>query len=368
MPPAVAYPALIGLLQEGRSLVTWIDEVVRVAAALAALAAFYVAWFVYEDEEKKLQNKIETWWLQFDDFRTNLVSRQAAFLVVVALRASEILDRLFGPKLVGKDAIAAAVSLTIGSYYLSLALVVAYLRQGHPRIVGAVAVAIFACAFAPVASPRLRRLSRVVMWMFVAYVLVVCLLSLLQFGIGLLGYPSKDFASFRDPGAANLMVAAAVLTGIVLTIFQVSVARRAMRTTIAAKSEWPIVAGMIVVAVPVAIVLALSGEVALKTISSGVPLEFQQITPSTTVALGAYVVGMGSFVSTALWGLVAAVASMMLLHRLVWPLASRLLYALGRYRLVQNKVALNTVGATLTGIAITGNYGWETVLRLFGKA
>lgn len=74
-------------------------------------------------------------------------------------------------------------------------------------------------------------------------------------------------------------------------------------------------------------------------------------------------------VSTALWGLLAAIASIMLLHRIVWPLASRLLlYALGRYRLVQNKVALNAVGATLAGIAITGAYSWQSIFKHFGVA
>jgi hypothetical protein len=44
----------------GRSPVIWIEFAVRLAAACAAAVAFYVAWFVYEDEERKLQNKVET--------------------------------------------------------------------------------------------------------------------------------------------------------------------------------------------------------------------------------------------------------------------------------------------------------------------
>jgi hypothetical protein len=57
----------------------------------------------------------------------------------------------------------------------------------------------------------------------------------------------------------------------------------------------------------------------------------------------------------------------MFLHRLVWPLTSRLLYALERYQLVQNKLALNAAGATLAGIAITGRYGWQSILKLLGS-
>ena len=81
---------------------------------------------------------------------------------------------------------------------------------------------------------------------------------------------------------------------------------------------------------------------------------------------GAIVIMLACFVSTALWSLLAIIASIMLLHRIIWPLTSRVLYALGRYRLVQNKVALHAAGVTLAGIAITGVYGWQTILKHFG--
>jgi len=43
------------------------------------------------------------------------------------------------------------------------------------------------------------------------------------------------------------------------------------------------------------------------------------------------------------------------LHRIIWPLTSRVLYAIGpHYRLAQNKMALNTAGVALAGVAITG--------------
>jgi hypothetical protein len=76
------------------------------------------------------------------------VSRQAAFVVVVALRATQVLDRLFGPKLLAKDAIATAASLTIGSWYLLGALLT---PRGWAD--AAAAVAVLACA---ALGPRYR--------------------------------------------------------------------------------------------------------------------------------------------------------------------------------------------------------------------
>jgi hypothetical protein len=345
--------------------VTWIDDVVRVAAAGAAFATFYVAWFVYEDEEKKLQNKIEAWWVQFDDFRSHLVSRQAAFLVVVALRSNEVFDRLFGPKLLSKYAIAEATSLTLGSVFVAHAVSAIWLGGAGPAD-AAFGGAMFAFAFAPLASPRLRWLPYVPMLMFVAFVVFMTLSSLLMFGMSLAGR-YKMFSSLQAPEATLNVLWVAVSVGIAVTLFQVAVARRAMRSTVAARSEWPIVGGMVVVALPLGIAVALILAIAWSFIASGInPLEHP--TPLFVLAVVIFGIGLGCAVATALCGLVAAVAGIMLLHRLAWPLASRILYALGRYRLVQNKAVLNGAGAALAGVAITGSYGWQAILKYFGVA
>ena len=132
-----------------------IHVAVRLAAAFAALAAFYVAWFVYEDEERRLQNKIETWWLQFDDVRSKVVSRQAAFVVVVAQRANGILDRMFGQALLAKDPIAEAACLTLGGYYLWPRVMNAIISGVDADVLGyaAAGILIYACAAAPLVSP-----------------------------------------------------------------------------------------------------------------------------------------------------------------------------------------------------------------------
>jgi len=55
--------------------VIWIEVALRIAIGCAAFAILYVAWFVYEDEEKELQSRIEGWWLNFDDVRVTMISR-----------------------------------------------------------------------------------------------------------------------------------------------------------------------------------------------------------------------------------------------------------------------------------------------------
>jgi hypothetical protein len=342
---------------------------VRVAAACAAAAAFYVAWFVYEDEERQLQNKIETWWLEFDDIRSRMVSRQAAFVVVVAQRASGILDRMFGPALLARDSIAEAVCLTVAGFYFWPSMVSAILpRHGEIGWASvAVGVPIFACAAAPLASPRLRLLPRAITWMFVAFLLASVVLHILLVGQHLLyGTPLRN-SSFQDVAPQNLVLVPAFVASIALTLFHVAVARRAMRLTIEAQSEWPIVLGMAIVSVPIGIVCALFMTILFRSIAAGNTADsIYVVTPSNVLMIWAYATAVIGLASTTLWALLAIIAGIMLLHRLVWPLGSRLLYALGRYRLVQNKVALNAAGAALAGIAVTGSYSWQSLLKLLG--
>ncbi len=97
---------------------TIIDGLVRALALVASLALFYVAGCVYENEEKELQSKIETWWLQFDDLRTRMMRRNAAFASVVATKSKSVLGRLFDSALFSTDSIATAASLCFGSFAL----------------------------------------------------------------------------------------------------------------------------------------------------------------------------------------------------------------------------------------------------------
>ena len=183
---------------DGRASVIWINEAVRLAAALAAIATFYVAWFVYEDEEKRLQNKIETWWLQFDDIRSKMVSRQAAFVIIVAQRANDILDRMFGQALFAKDSIATAVCLAIGGFYFFPQVLFALFPVGATWAYMAAGFSILTCAAAPLVSPHLRRLPRIIMWMFVAYLVATAVLMILTFVLSVLSGTAVKASSLLD--------------------------------------------------------------------------------------------------------------------------------------------------------------------------
>jgi len=57
------------------------------------------ALFLYEDDEKKLQNYMEEWWIRVDDLKAQAMSGQAAFGKTVAEATKSGFDGIFGKKL-----------------------------------------------------------------------------------------------------------------------------------------------------------------------------------------------------------------------------------------------------------------------------
>lgn len=154
----------------------WIDVAVRAIAGILGLAILYVAWFVYEDEEKLLQSTIENWWVRFDDLRSVIVSRQTAFVIVVAERTNDVLSRVFGQALITRDSVASATTFATAGYATTIA-VAGYIgvKPDFSVTSGVIAFGAFACGIAPLVSSRFRRLPRAVLWTFVTILALILL-------------------------------------------------------------------------------------------------------------------------------------------------------------------------------------------------
>jgi hypothetical protein len=61
-----------------------------------------------------------------------------------------------------------------------------------------------------------------------------------------------------------------------------------------------------------------------------------------------------------------AFAALMLLHRVLWPIASRLVYGLQRHNLVSNKRTLRGLSIALWAVALSPGLAWHTVASYFG--
>jgi hypothetical protein len=74
-------------LQNRRMLVAFL----RFLALVVGLLAYYTAFFMYEDEEGKWQNRIEKLWVAINDRERQLVTKASAFFSKVAAITTKVL-------------------------------------------------------------------------------------------------------------------------------------------------------------------------------------------------------------------------------------------------------------------------------------
>lgn len=87
----------------------------RVFFFIAGVACLYVAFLLYEDEEARLQNRLETYWITVDDAKTASLSRHAALMRRIAKSAEFWINRVCGERLMGLRAAGTAIWCSISA-------------------------------------------------------------------------------------------------------------------------------------------------------------------------------------------------------------------------------------------------------------
>jgi len=90
----------------------------RLFAGIAGALLVYVALFLHDDEEARLQNRLEQAWKRIYAAQSTAVSREAAFLQEVSRTTSAILDRLLGRRLLSPQSVAVSMAISVASLSL----------------------------------------------------------------------------------------------------------------------------------------------------------------------------------------------------------------------------------------------------------
>src|SRR6266699_2032999 len=132
-----------------------------IAGCLGAIL-IYSALFLYKEEEGGLENRIEQWWQRIRDLHAHAISRETAFLKVVAEVTSKGFAKLFGERLFGVQAVAASVSYSQAAIILLLAILqgIDHERYRHRLITGILCLFfLFIGSLGPFTSRRWQKLS-----------------------------------------------------------------------------------------------------------------------------------------------------------------------------------------------------------------
>jgi hypothetical protein len=147
----------------------------RFIAGAAGVLFLYAALFLYEDEQGRLQNKLEEWWVKISDRQSIAVSRYAAFMQEIATLATSALDRLLGEKVVSFRTIQVSIVFSAGSYCLFL-FGDGLIKEHEPNLIFLIAGGIFFTLGS--LTPTIRKPVRFVLSLFL-------LAFILLLGIGL---------------------------------------------------------------------------------------------------------------------------------------------------------------------------------------
>jgi hypothetical protein len=94
--------------------------ILRCLAFLGGSLAYYIAFFMYEDGEGKLQNRMEQLWIAVNDKKKITGSMASALFNKVASVVARAFDRVFGSKLISLQLVGVSVCYALAGLFLFL--------------------------------------------------------------------------------------------------------------------------------------------------------------------------------------------------------------------------------------------------------
>jgi hypothetical protein len=312
---------------------------------LMGLLLLYAGLFLTETEEGRLQNRLEELWIRVDDLQSSAVTRQAAFLQQVSGLIADGLVKLFGRKLFSVRSVASCLCFSMASFYLSLALFTREMRPLTKPVLLTCSLILLGCGF----SQRLRYLG-------FAVLALGGLLNVFRL--------SGSLATYQVSLGEFVFGAVIYVIAILSVVGFVALTRWSLRLA----SQLSSAPGLIT------IILA---NVALSA-SLLSPLIFVELLPYHTSVFGSrvgqslisqfltffYSISVTNLFNAALPVVVVLLLLAALLHRLVWPVISRPVYAAHRHGVITQHKLLTALGALCLGLAWPHNI----LVKAIGKA
>jgi hypothetical protein len=335
----------------------------RVIAAVAGTVCLYLAFFLHEEEEGRLSNRLAEIWIRVDDLQKRSKSKVAAFLSIMSQTALSLLDRMFGERSLSLRALRACVIFSFASTFLCLGGIsfFATLLELAPSFVGAVGIllAIIGLMFFAVGlvSTLVRNRAVSVLSYIVAAILV-----------------GATFAYLLSIGFGVAEVVLIIVCSVTIDLLFLRFLRWLLRAVIVSEHAIFIVAGLAISLIaalfinPMYVSLYLNNLHRANMGNLSGPIEIRPFPQQTGLAAlhhsswNARSIDMAIIFSTntldaACALLIFVVMAVALLHLLVWPLLQRPLYAAQRRSIFTNTKALTAAGITFLGFALLNSYG-----------
>jgi hypothetical protein len=320
----------------------------RILAGIVAAIAFYFAFCLYENEEGIWQNRMEGLWAGVDDRAKTIDSSSVALFNKVGEITSAAFTRLFGRKLFSYRSLLTSLNLSLASGLIGMALIgtinVVFLHIPPyftaTDLEGSATVGVLFCglALAPHYIPK---------WWTFAISSLPFLGLLVVAGLAL-------FAPTKLHNPPNLSDCSVLALSLASDFFAVAVMRRLFSTNSDAVSTWKI-ASTLFALFALSFVLLFLLPFVLYKLRFGPPGS----DPDVGLAYANFATALMCFTP-------GAMLTGLLVHRLIWPLLSRLLYPVASRKVITNRKALVSIASACVFYAANiPQDGIKGLLKLF---
>lgn len=303
---------------------------------MGGICCLYAGTLLYKDELGRAQNRLEEWWVRFNEQQKVALSKAALFMRATVTLTGRLLDGLFGEKLVSFQSLTVSACFSMASFLAVSSLADFFSTQASIRredpIVTCGTVLFFLLG---TLSSRFRwaRVLAVGAFMLILYYLFGLWLVLFIVDFFIKSFTHNYFAHNY---ASRL--AAVVVAGLLSPILFVMLTRCLLCWSERFK-------------LAVACLVVLLGDAALGVLLFAAPLTADLVFDVHSKWIGWFeAVGIANAFSFLLSLFVALVALLLLLHRMFWPTVARLLYVVAPSK--TQKVLLVLVGTGLLTFAL----------------
>jgi hypothetical protein len=291
--------------------------VMHPALILLGVFCLFTGLLLHTDEEGKIQNWFEDFWVRVDDYQQLVLSRHTAFMVQVAKFETKLLDSLFGSELWSLRAIVVSVCCSVASFGLGM-LIIGHASGEEAKIwcLLLVGLIVLVVVFIRTRSPFARGI-------IVGILLLADLLFVLV--------PIPDL----------VLVAGGVLSDVAF----IALTRRIVRWAGEMRSTFEVL-GAVVFTLVLACVL-LSPAFGL---SSSLSNFFSNSSILAGVSALIALISLSNLFDAMLALLFVFLALILLLHRALWPLLNRTVFRIQEAGIKGRRAILVTIGIALLGL------------------
>jgi len=287
-----------------------------------------MAIVLYEDQERRVRSSVEDLWLSLEEYRPKAMELADRLLAYCIEQAARILDWAFGPSLVSERAIRR--SLCLSAILLNLSLVG---RAPLPLIIIVVLLWVIQLCQAT-SSEDLGYRRGFILLVLMAFTVVIQS-SFISYVV------SEDI-----PYSESLKLAAAHGTVLVLAVCTDTLWILAIRALFASSTRRRARLCVLALCVLCSTVFPVWPQSATADLDNA-SYSFMSISASEFMVTRLFVGGISI--------IILCVATIAFLHRLFWPVASRIVYPLQRFDVLGKRKAMGVLGVALISDALTGS-------------